>query len=540
MTVTVVLFSGFTASLLFTKYRDNILFGCCLTISLFTCGLVLYSIEKKSITELKGEPAVFKCLLSDYPEEKGNSYRLKVRLTDRVTPEAQQPVSGTMLIYVRKDSLLLSFLPGDLMTIKCTPVEIRSNGNPYEFDYKFYCQNQGIRYSAFATMKDITSHSTPRHRKLIYTALIIREKIIDMYRARGITGDHLALVAAMTLGQKNLLDQEQKQNFIKAGVMHVMAVSGLHAVILSLFVFNLLFFLKRRFNILRIVLTIIILWAFAFVTGLTPSVLRATLMFTFLQAGNLMKRKVNGINSVLASAFVLAVIKPSVIFDAGFQLSYAAVIFIISFYTDLYNNLYFKRWLPDKIWQSAAVTLVAQAGTLPLTIMLFNRFPIYFLLTNLVIVPLSSLLIITGCLVPLTFPVYFLSKLIAVILDFQTGITWTLTAGAAALPMASLEDIGMTSIECALLSIAIYVLFISLVKKKAIPAVYPIMLLILYAATSTFTYISIKSSSEIIVYNSARAFSVGIRTGKTLNVWSDATEAGPEVIKHASTLAVES
>ena len=155
-------------------------------------------------------------------------------------------------------------------------------------------------------LSDILS---PDHRKLIHRALIIREKIIEMYQRRGITGERLALVAAITLGQKNMLDPEQKQNFIKAGVMHIMAVSGLHAVILSLFVFNLLFFLKGRFNILRILITILILWSFAFVTGLTPSVLRATLMFSFLQAGNLMKRPVNGINSVLASAFVLILIK---------------------------------------------------------------------------------------------------------------------------------------------------------------------------------------------------------------------------------------
>ena len=117
------------------------------------------------------------------------------------------------------------------------------------------------------------------------------------------------MAAAITLGQKSMLDPEQKLNFIKAGVMHIMAVSGLHAVILSLFVFNLLFFMKGRFNILRIIVAILILWAFAFVTGLTPSVLRATLMFSFLQAGKLMKRPVNGVNSVLASAFFLIIAK---------------------------------------------------------------------------------------------------------------------------------------------------------------------------------------------------------------------------------------
>ena len=537
--VIIVLISGFCASLLFTKYRDNFIFGFNLTAALFACGLLLYTLEKKNISVLKPEQSTFKCILSDYPEEKTNSYRIKVKLTAKEAKHSDLPVRGSMLIYVRKDSLLRSWLPGDRLTIKCIPSEIKSGGNPYEFDYRFYCMNQGIRYSAFASIKNISSHTTPKHRKLIHSALIIREKIIDMYRARGITGERLALVAAMTLGQKNMLDPEQKQDFMRAGVMHVMAVSGLHSVILSLFVFSLLFFLKRKFNVLRILITIIVLWAFAFVTGLTPSVLRATLMFSFLQAGNLMKRKVNSINSVLASAFVLAVIRPSVIFDAGFQLSYAAVIFIISFYNELYFKLHFKSWLPDKIWQSAAVTLVAQAGTLPLTIMLFNRFPTWFILTNIVIVPLSSLLIITGCLVPLTFPVYFLSKFIAVILDLQTGLTGKLTAIAAGLPYSSLENIGMTTLECCILSVTIYVFFIFILKKQAFTIYLPLFLLVIYTAASTITIISRNTTDEIIVYNSPRALSLGIRTGNTLNVWSDTTVAGPEAVRHAATLGLK-
>ena len=252
-------------------------------------------------------------------------------------------------------------------------------------------------------------------------------------------------MAAITLGQKNMLDADQKNYFIKAGVMHIMAVSGLHTVILSLFVFNVLFFLKGRFNIIRILITLTILWSFAFVTGLTPSVLRATMMFSFLQAGTLLKRPVNGINSVLASAFVLMLIRPSVIFDAGFLLSYSAVIYIIAFYKDLYQKLTFKYSLTDKIWQSAAVTIVAQAGTLPLTIALFNRFPAYFILTNIIIVPLSSLLVIIGCLIPLLFPVKFLSHLLAMLLNSLTGLTELLTQTASSLPFASIENIGMTT-----------------------------------------------------------------------------------------------
>ena len=531
--------AGLISSLFFNRYRANVIYGAALSASLYLCGILLYSHEKKSLSILKQEVAFFKCFLSDYPEEKENSYKFSVDLISQSTHSGDLPLKGSLLIYCRKKAPLPTLLPGDLMVIKCTPSPIVNRGNPFEFDYKFWSENQGILYSAFTESKDITSHSSPLHRKISYSALIIREKIIDMYRQRGITGDRLALIAAMTLGQKNMLDPEQKQNFIKAGVMHVMAVSGLHSVILSMFVFSLLFFLKGRFNILRIIITIIILWAFAFVTGLTPSVLRATLMFTFIQAGDLMKRRVNSLNSVLASAFVLAVIQPSVIFDAGFQLSYAAVIFIISFYNDLYSKLKFKKWLPDKIWQSAAVTLTAQAGTLPLTILLFNRFPTYFILSNLIIVPLSSLLIITGCILPLTYTVHFVSRLIALVLDFQTGLTASLTEIASSLPYASIENIGSTIIECVVLSMVVYICCCYLLRKRSFSVLYPLSLILLFETVSTITNVITKRTDELIVYNSPAASNIGIRTGNKLNIWSDTSDTGAEIKRHAAVLGLK-
>jgi competence protein ComEC len=531
----IISISGLIASLFYKEYPANLLFGFFLTLSLFICGLLLYTNEKQSLSSLKSEQSFFACTLSDYPEEKGNSFRLTINLNRKITRDGHEAVKGSMIIYNKKDSTMTSLLPGDLLIIRCTPVEIVNRGNPDEFDYRFFMENQGIRYYAYTSSSDIISHIVPRHRRLVHKALIIREKIIEMYKERGITGERLALVAAITLGQKRMLDPEQKQHFIKAGVMHIMAVSGLHAVILSLFVFNLLFFLKGRFNILRIIITILILWSFAFVTGLTASVLRATLMFSFLQAGNFMKRRVNGINSVLASAFVLILIKPSVIFDAGFLLSYSAVIYIISFYLDFYLKLHIKNWLTDKIWQSAVVTIVAQAGTLPLTIMLFNRFPTYFILTNIIIVPLSNLLIVTGCLIPMAFPIYFLSRFLAIILNYLTGLTEMLTAQAASLPYSTIENIGMTTIECLLLSLTIFLFVFYILKKHSFSILYPVSVLILFVTASTIMEISTRTTNELIVYNTPGSSTIGIKTGKILTLYSDTSLAGPEVIRHCAT-----
>jgi competence protein ComEC len=226
--ISITISAGFIFSRFYNKYQTNLLFGLTISVSIFICGLLLYTNEKESISTLKPEQTLFACTLSDYPEEKENSFRLKVKLNSMITQGGREHVNGSMILYYKKDSSLISLLPGDLLIIKCTPAEITNRGNPYEFDYRFYMENQGIRYYAFTGNKNIISHIAPRHRKLIHRALIIREKIIWMYKERGIEGERLALVAAITLGQKNMLDPEQKQNFIKAGVMHIMAVSGLH------------------------------------------------------------------------------------------------------------------------------------------------------------------------------------------------------------------------------------------------------------------------------------------------------------------------
>lgn len=510
----------------------NLFYGFTLNIMLFILGLLLYTREKENISVLEAGPAVYSGTISEFPEEKENTFGIMFKLNSRIEEGVYVPVSGSLLLYRRKDPEVLSYLPGDQMVIRCTPVEITGRGNPHEFDYSFYMQNKGIRYYSYTDSADILAYNIPGRRSLVHKALIIRENIIDMFRERGITGDRLALVAAITLGQKNMLDPEQKQYFMKAGVMHIMAVSGLHTVILSLFIFNILFFLKGRLNALRVIITILILWSFAFITGLTPSVLRATLMFTFLQAGKMMKRPVNGINSVLASASVLIIIKPSVIFDAGFLLSYSAVIYIICFYRDLYLKFSFKHRLIDLIWQSAAVTIIAQIGTIPLTIMLFNRFPTWFILSNIIIVPLSSVVVIIGCLVPLTFPVLFLSKVLAYILSFLTGLTEQLTRIASGLPFATIENIGITTMECIFLTITIFMFTHRILKRENIPVIFPMTAFLCFVLTGLFKDLANRRSCELIVYNTIERPVIGIRTGKILNIFSDTSFSGQEVVRH--------
>ncbi len=529
------IFLLFCLSLFLNRSLTNSIYGTALTTALIIYGSFLYRTEKENISVLESGQAVYSGILNDFPEEKANTFNMILRLEGRLSGETIRPVNGSILLYHRKGQDVFAYRPGDRLIIICSPIEITNRGNPYEFDYRFYMENHGIRYYAFTDSSDVIKHFLPEHRKLTHLALIIREKIIGFYRARGITGDRLALVSAITLGQKSMLDQDQKQIFIKAGVMHIMAVSGLHAIILSLFMFRMLFFLKGKLKILRVLITIIFLWIFAFVTGLTPSVMRATLMFTFLQAGQILKRPVNSVNSVLASAYIIIIIRPSVIFDAGFLLSYSAVIAIIMFYRDLYSKLRFSNRLVDYIWQSVAITVIAQMGTLPLTIMLFNRFPTWFVLSNILIVPVSSLVIITGCLLPLTFPIRFLSGYVARILDFLTGLTQLFTEKASSLPFSTIESIGMLTAECILLMVTIFLFTSALLKKRSVPPPLAIISLAVIIIAGTTKSIRTRTTGELIVYNTAGYTTVGIRSGHILTIYSDSSSS-KEVNRHKAVL----
>ncbi len=536
LTISVILLIVlFGISLMLREHTAGIFYGMALSVAFFVCGLIHYSNEKKSISVLDMTPSRFACTLSDFPEEKENSIKLEVRLNSIGEGNIIRPVKGSMILYNEKETSLFTLLPGDNLIIRCTPQEIMNRGNPDEFDYRFYMQNRGIRYFAFTTTNDIIKNTSPAKRSLVHRSLITRQKIIDMYSERGISGDTLALVAAVTLGEKNLLDPEQKEYFMKAGIMHIMAVSGLHAVILSFFIFKMLFFLGGRLNIIRVVVTLIILWSFAFVTGLTPSVLRATLMFSFLQAGLLMKRPVNNINSVLASAFVLILIRPSVIFDAGFQLSYSAVIFIISFYKALYEKIQISNYALDKLWQMTVVTLVAQVGTLPLTIMLFNQFPVWFILSNLIIVPLSSLLIIIGCLVPLTFPIEFISGFFASVLGFLTGLTESLTKIFSSLPLSVIDNIGLTRTESLILLSTLFLVLIYALYKDSVPVMIPVTAMALFFTTGTVIKLFDNKDSGFIVYNTVGSVSIGIKTGNIMNLITDSIPVNSDAIRHCST-----
>lgn len=308
-----------------------------------------------------------------------------------------QPITGKLKLYLKPSYYQSTVpLPGDKVAFTAKLSSISPPRNPYEFDYQAYLARQHTHHQVYLYPKQyrILPDSSFNLRRL--AAQLRKEATNRLHTALKDT-TYTALASSMLLGDRNLLDNQLKSNFAITGAMHVLAISGLHVGIVALllvFVLDRLWPEKRSW--VKAIIIVVCLAGYAFITGLSPSVLRASVMFSFLLLGKAINRKANPYNSLAASAILLLMLDPTMIQQLGFWLSYSAVVGIFLIYPKLYGWLYFKNRLANWVWQLLAVSLAAQIATLPITIYSFHQLPTYSLLTNLIVVPATTLILGIG------------------------------------------------------------------------------------------------------------------------------------------------
>jgi competence protein ComEC len=175
--------------------------------------------------------------------------------------------------------------------------------------------------------------------------------------------------------------------------------------------------LITRIKWLRALILLTGLWMYALVTGLSPSVLRAATMFSFIIAGQALNRQAYIYNSIAASAFLLLLVQPAILFEVGFQLSYMAVIFIVFLHPYLYRLLSFRYKILNSAWSLTCVSLAAQAGTVPLSLFYFHQFPSYFILSNFVVIPAATVIIYGAALLFIASPIPVLLEIFGLLLN---------------------------------------------------------------------------------------------------------------------------
>jgi len=352
---------------------------------------------------------------------------------------------------------------GSRLLIAGRPQLIEPPKNPDGFDYRQLMRNKGIVYQHFVRSKQWQVLSYQASFSLQGMALNLQQWADQTLEKNINSPIEAGLASALIIGLKDELDETLLRAYSATGIMHILAVSGLHVGIL----FSILSFLLKplqnhlgsKYAFVGIVLTV--LWSYALITGLSPSVMRATLMFSLLNIGQLFQRRNSSFNTLALSAVILLAYEPLMLFQVGFQLSYAAVAGIMYFYPRFYRLWETRYWLTDSIWQIVCVSAAAQLSTFPLGMYYFHQFPNYFLLSNLFAIPLAFLILSCGLGVLAFSWMNFVSELLGVALKWLVWLNNYLAFAVEALPFSAakalyINQIQLVAIYAAIISIAVF------------------------------------------------------------------------------------
>jgi competence protein ComEC len=413
----------------------------------------------------------------------------------------QKQAIGKILIYNKKDNPT-QLKPGDVVLFESQLQSVPKNLNPYQFDYANYLANQHIFHQVFLKPNDfkiIGNQST-----FAFFTHFTREKLTSSFHHLHWKPETQAFINALLFGQKNHLEQETLTSFTDAGVMHVLAISGLHVGIIYMFIAFALKPLKRykKGRLIELLLTLFLLWSFAAITGFSASVSRAVTLFSIIAIGRFWNKRSSVYNSIAASALLLLLVNPNFIFDIGFQLSYSAVLSIVLF-QPFFERFYFSknkvgRYCVDLI----LVSVAAQIGVLPLSLYYFNQFPVLFLVANILVIPLVTLLLLLGVLTLIlnfTFPMLaqFPAVIIEKIIDFMTFyVGWI-----SKFDMFIIRNISFTASLCwtAYLMITCFLYWLYQRKNKAL--VCFLISIILVQITYVFSQTSALLQHEMLIFN---------------------------------------
>lgn len=453
------------------KSVPRTLFGVAAMVAMLSLGAFAEHCQSKAKEPVwNSEKQLYRARLLEVPQMRGTSVKV---LAEVSLPGTVQSVDarrcGLVYLYfprsVESDTLEI----GDVLQVDVAVSPPKNAGNPAEFDIESHYYIQGISGTAFVNTGGWILEEEG-HLTLSMQALALRERVVERYKEMGLDGDELSLLSALTVGEKRDLPQEIKEDYSAAGASHILALSGLHLGIIYAFLTVLIPLRSRRrlFVALREAAIVLLLWGFAFVAGLSPSVVRAAILFTLISAGRCLKQDSSSLSSLSFAAFAMLLFSPHLLFDISFQLSFAAVFSILTlapplvrlFRTEEHGRFY------GSVVRMAVMSLVAQVGTLPFIWYYFGVFPLYFLLTNIFIIPLAA------CVVNVAFAALLLSFLpllqggVASLLGTAAGAMNGLVEVIAGLPGASfmLPPVGVVA-ACGIAALLI-MLSAALLQKR--------------------------------------------------------------------------
>jgi competence protein ComEC len=507
------LVSGLYLLIVFIKkinanYNKRWLFGLLLYLNLLLAGACLTSLKYKDtntttqlLTDKSNQLLIGEITKPIQVKEKTIKAVLQI---NRVKNNNKWMVGkGKVLIYFQKDSFSIELNQNDIIVFEPKLINVPAPKNPNEFDYKKYLSFHLIHQQAYLHSNDWKLIQKSSGIGIFKFANNTRKYLINLLKEKGIEGNELAVASALILGYKDNIDPQLKNAYSSAGAMHVLAVSGLHVGIIF-FIFNQLFhfFEKVKYGrIIKGILLLLLLWSYALITGLSPSVMRAATMFSFIVVAKMTKRNSSFFNTLAASALALLIYNPLMVMEVGFQLSYLAVIGIVIIQPWINNWFHIKRWLPRKLWEITAVSIAAQIATFPLGLLYFHQFPNYFLLSNLIVIPLAIVILYLGLATLFFSFVPILGDYLAISLKYIIHFLNSSVGFIDSLPYSLSENIRFNVLDTWLIYLAIGSFILLIAYRKFYFLLMGSSLIILFLLSSLSLKYHSLNQKELFVYN---------------------------------------
>ena len=391
-----VLLLSFVLFMVDAKVNQTPFFGiltCSLVVAIGVLSITFHTHKnqvKHYSNQLDDEPTE-ELQISIYKKLKPNSFYNK--FLAKVVDINSYKVNGIILVSV--DSTVQVAID-DVFHVICKLQEIKKPLNPHQFDFKKYMMKQQVCHQIF--LNNTNALLLGSQNTIYGSAANIRNRINNTLSKQSISKENLSIINALLLGQRQDISSNTYKSFTKSGAVHILAISGLHIglllLMLTIFFKPLSYFIYGK-KIVPIII-ILLLWMYAFITGMSASVVRAVTMFSLVTIAIYSNRITNTYNTLVISAFLLLLCNPYYVFDVGFQLSYAAV-FAIVWIKPLFDSFWTpENYLARKFWDVFSVTLSAQFGILPLSLFYFHQFPGLFFVSNMVIIPVLGILLGLG------------------------------------------------------------------------------------------------------------------------------------------------
>jgi len=451
------------------QYKYRWIFGTGCFLFLFTIGAGTTVIrQNNSSFDFKPQETAYQGTIVSIPEYKEKSIACKVDLTN----------NKAIMCYFQKGVRSKELGIGDEIIFNTRISRFKHFATSTEFDYPRYMYNKGISGSTYLYSDDWEA-SGRNLKSLQSIALEYRLSLLDFYHSLNLSETEYSILSALTLGYKDALTDDLQQSFRTTGTAHILAVSGMHTAIIFgviVSIFSLFFRNPTRNRIIQLFI-IICLWIYAFITGFSPSVVRACIMLSIFCFGNIFNRKGFVYNNILIAAFLMLIYNPFWLFDVGFQLSFAAVLSICFFQPHISALLKIKNKYIKSVWELFCLSIAAQIGTFPICLYYFGSFPTYFFVTNLLIVPLVAVIIyltvaifITHALSLFMFQNIFneISGLLVIVLKFVIGFMTETIRFFERIPLALIDNINIPLATTLLLifTITLFCVYLSCQKIR--------------------------------------------------------------------------